>query len=52
MAFCLRWADSGLRPESPGSMASRSLRSSSSKSMRSMSDLMASAPMPPSKYSP
>ena len=32
-----------------GSMASRSFTSSSSRSMRSMSDLMASAPMPPSK---
>ena len=44
MAFCLRWADSGLRPDSPGSMASRSLISSSSKSMRSISCLIASAP--------
>ena len=44
-------ADSGRRP-SVASIASRSLISSESKSMRSMSRAMASAPMPPSKYSP
>jgi len=49
MAFCLRWALSGLRPDDVVSMASRSFFSSSSKSMRSMSALMASAPVPPSK---
>jgi len=49
IAFCLRWALSGLRPDDVVSMASRSLRSSSSKSIRSMSALIASAPVPPSK---
>ncbi len=51
MAFCLRWADRGRRPSS-GSMAARSLTSSSSKSISSMRLAMASAPMPPRKYSP
>ena len=51
MAFCLRWAESGRRP-SVGSIASRSLISSSSRSMRLMSCAIVSAPMPPSKYSP
>ena len=49
MAFWRRCADSGLRPLDVWSMASRSLISSSSKSIRSISALMASAPVPPSK---
>ena len=50
MAFWRRCADSALRDElGPGSIASRSLISSSSKSMRSINCLIASAPVPPSK---
>ena len=51
MAFCLRWADSGLRP-SPGSMALAELDLLLVEVDAVDERLMASAPMPPSKYSP
>ena len=49
IAFCLRWALSGFLPFCDTSIASRRRSSSTSKSIRSMSDLIASAPVPPSK---